>query len=45
VGFVVVVARVKMAPQVLRDLLVRKAKEGRMVNPARMVYLVHLEKG
>lgn len=41
----VIVARVKMAPQVLLDLLVRKAKEVQMVNLARMVSLEHLEKG
>lgn len=44
-GFVVVVVRVKTAPQELLDLLVRKAKEVQMVNLARMVYLVPLEKG
>lgn len=36
---------VTMAPQVLLDLLVRKAKEVQMVNPGRMEYLVPLEKG
>lgn len=36
---------VKMAPRVLLDLLVRKAKEVQTANPARTVPLVHLERG
>lgn len=44
-ALVSVVARVKMAPQVLLDLLVRKEKEEQTVNLGRMEYLVPLEKG
>ncbi|XP_009077776.1 PREDICTED: uncharacterized protein LOC103806819 [Acanthisitta chloris] len=36
---------VKMAPQVLLDLLVKKAREVPMVNLARTAYLEHLERG
>lgn len=44
-GLVSVVDRVKMAPQVLLGLLVRKGKEVQMANPGRTEYLVPLGKG
>lgn len=44
-GLLSVVGRVKMAPQVLLGLLVRKGKEEQTVNLGRMEYLVPLEKG
>lgn len=44
-GLVSVVARVKMAAQVLLGLLVRKGKEVQTENPGRTEYLVPQEKG